>query len=114
MDWVYQKYTEYEGDCCCCFILFHKPYTNIAWIIDNNPNPDTNSTTTLFTNPSIRRLQRLRVETADPVESSPSPPPVNVIKGIERMYIYDGESLDLKDKPLAVIKSNFVMRRIVD
>ena len=36
------------------------------------------------------------------------------IQGVERLYIYDEENLDLssKEKPLAVIKSSFVMKKI--
>ena len=36
------------------------------------------------------------------------------IQGVERIYIYDEENLDLnaKEKPLAVIKSSFVMKKI--
>jgi hypothetical protein len=47
----------------------------------------------------VRRLQRLKLE-GD-----------GSIRGVERMYVYRGDSLDLKDEPLAVVKSSFIMTR---
>lgn len=34
------------------------------------------------------------------------------ISGVERIYIYDQNTLDLKEKPIAIIKSNFVMTKV--
>ena len=34
------------------------------------------------------------------------------IRGVERLYVYDQDTLDLKAKPIAVIKSNFSMKKI--
>ena len=39
---------------------------------------------------------------------------VDTINGIERLYIYRADTLDLKDQdPIAVLKSTFVMKRIL-
>ena len=35
----------------------------------------------------------------------------NIVSGLERLYIYSGETLDLNDKPLAIIKSKIMMTR---
>ena len=48
----------------------------------------------------VRRLQRLKQEGDG-----------SIIRGVERMYVYRGDSLDLKDEPLAVVKSSFIMTR---
>ena len=48
----------------------------------------------------MRVLERLRG-----IESSE-------ISGVERMYIYDQNTLDLKEKPQTVLKSNFGMTKI--
>ena len=34
------------------------------------------------------------------------------ILGVERIYIYDQNTLDLNEKPKTVLKSNFVMTKI--
>ena len=36
------------------------------------------------------------------------------IQGVERLYIYDENNLDLsaKDKPITVVKSSFIMKKI--
>jgi hypothetical protein len=38
---------------------------------------------------------------------------IDTINGIERLYIYRADTLDLKDDPIAVLKSTFVMKRIL-
>ena len=35
------------------------------------------------------------------------------IQGVERIYIYDQNTLDLKETPKTVLKSNFVMTKII-
>jgi hypothetical protein len=52
----------------------------------------------------MRILERFRDD------DTPNP---NMIKGVERLYIYKGSSLDNKEQPIAIIKSNFVMKKSV-
>ena len=47
----------------------------------------------------FRQLARFREEDSD------------TIIGLERYYIYSGDTLDLNDKPLAIIKSKIIMKR---
>ena len=49
----------------------------------------------------FRQLARFREEVSD----------FNTISGLERYYIYSGDTLDLNDKPLAIIKSKIMMKR---
>jgi hypothetical protein len=53
----------------------------------------------------MRILERFR----DDDTSNPN----REIKGVERLYIYKGSSLDNKEQPIAIIKSNFVMKKSV-
>ena len=34
------------------------------------------------------------------------------ILGVERIYVYDQNTLDLKETPITVLKSNFIMTKI--
>ncbi len=52
----------------------------------------------------VRKLERFRVEGGGEGK-------VQRIRGMERMYVYSGDSVDIKAEPLAVVKSSFVMTR---
>lgn len=53
----------------------------------------------------VRKMDRFRMDDAGGEGK------IQRINGVERMYVYSGDSVDIKDVPFAVVKSSFVMIR---